>query len=298
MAGQNTRADRSATGTVREAALHHAANAARALGSLRPTDIDVHRARKEIKKSRAALRLLRAALAEATYRRDDAALRRAARALNAVRDARVLARTLDSLRRRRVALAKDKAAAALALLLRRRQAQARHQLRRLPELLAGARGTLQQVQQRARGWRMGQHGWSALGPAFRRIYRAGRRAGHAARRCPDAPTLHEWRKKVQFLCHALLILKPLQSRAPPKIGGLARRLAEYLGEDHDLALLHSAVLAFGRRHEPASEPLLAAIDRRRRALQIKAMAAGKRLYAKKPRALAARVGRRCAPRRP
>ena len=184
MSGQNTRPDRSATGTVREAALRHAANAARALGSSRPTDVDVHDARKEIKKSRAALRLLRGAMAETTFRREDAALRGAARALNAARDARVLLRTLDSLRRRRVALAKDKAAAALAAVLRRRQAQARHQLQRLPELLAGARGTLQQVQQRARHWRVGQHGWSALGPAFRRIYRAGRRAGHAARRRP------------------------------------------------------------------------------------------------------------------
>ena len=49
-------------------------------------------------------RLLRAALAEATYRREDAALRSAASTLNPARDARVLVRALDSLRRRGVAL--------------------------------------------------------------------------------------------------------------------------------------------------------------------------------------------------
>jgi hypothetical protein len=298
MSGQNTRADRSATGTVRRAALHHAANAARALASLRPSDVDVHAARKQIKKSRAALRLLRAALGEAPYRREDAALRRAARALNAVRDARVLARTLDALRRHRVGLGKDKAAAAMARMLRRRQLQAQHQLRVLPGLLAGARRTLQQVQQRARRWRVGQLGWSGLEPAFRRIYRAGRRTAHAAKRHPDTLTLHEWRKKVQYLWHALQILKPLQSRAPPKVGGLARRLADYLGQEHDLALLHFAVLAFGRRHGPMSELLPAAIERRRRALRSKAMAAGKRLYAQKSRPMAARVGRCCAPPQP
>ena len=51
-------------------------------------------------------------------------------------------------------------------------------------------------------------------------------------------------------------------------------------------------------HSLDREPLLAAIERRRRSLRIKAMASGKRLYAAKPRAIAARVGRCCAPLRP
>jgi hypothetical protein len=257
----------------------------------------VHGARKQIKKSRAALRLLRAALARATYRREDATLRSAARALNAVRDARVLARTLDALRRRRVGLGKDQSVAAMARMLRRRQIQARQQLRVLPELLAGARTTLQQVQRRALRWRVAQLGWSGLEPAFRRIYRAGRRAARSARGHPDTLTLHEWRKKVQYLWHALQILKPLQCRPLPKLGALASGLADYLGEEHDLALLHAAALAFARRHGPVSEALLAAIERQRRSLRHKAMAVGKRLYAHKSRPLAVRVGRCYAPRR-
>src|ERR1700728_4201356 len=104
MSDQDPRSGRSATGMVRCAALRHAAKAERALAPSRPSDVAVHRARKEIKKSRAALRLLRAALPEATYRREDAALRGAARTLNAARDARVLVRTLESLCRRSPAL--------------------------------------------------------------------------------------------------------------------------------------------------------------------------------------------------
>jgi hypothetical protein len=291
MPGPNIRPDRSATGAVRQAALQHAENAARALESMRPSAVDVHDARQEIKRSRAALRLLRAAMAVATYRREDAALRSAAHVLNAARDARVLLRTLESLRRRRVALGKDKAAAALARMLHRSQAQAQQQLHRQPELLAAARGTLQQVQLRARRWRVGRHGWTRLGPGFTRIYRAGRRAAHAAHRRPDTLMLHEWRKQVQYLWHALQILKLLQSKAPPKLVRLARGLADYLGEEHDLALLQSTVVAFGRSHEQLSEPLLAAIERRRRSLRSKATASGKRLYAAKPQAMAARMGR-------
>jgi CHAD domain-containing protein len=293
MSDSNTRSDRSATGVVRRAALQHVANAERALASLRPSGIQVHRARKEIKRSRAALRLLRAALPVATYQREDAALRGAARTLNAVRDARVLVRTLDSLCRRSLALGRQPAVVALSRRLRASQAQAQRQLTDRRAALAGARATLQQVQRRARRWRIGRHGWSRLGPGFQRIYRAGRRAGRAARRHPDTLALHEWRKQVQYLWHALQMLRPLQSRARSRSGARARRLADCLGHEHDLALLQSTVAAYRQSTHSVIDPLQGAIESRRRTLRVKAMALGKRLYALKPRAMALRLGRSC-----
>jgi CHAD domain-containing protein len=294
MSAQNSRLDRSATGSVRRSVVKHTENAQRALQSPHPSDADVHQARKEIKKSRAALRLLRAVLPEATYRREDTALRSAASTLNPARDARVLVRALDSLCRRRVALGKDKAVGALARMLRRNQAQAQRQLRNRPELLAGARTTLRQVQLRSRRWRVGRQGWPLLGSALKRIYRAGRRAGRLAERRPDASTLHQWRKQVQYLWHGLRILRPLHSKPPSKLTGLARRLADYLGKEHDLALLQSSVVAFAQRRDPLNAALLAAIEQRRRSLRVKLMPLGKRLYAPKPRAMAARLRRCCA----
>jgi len=295
MAAQRMPSDRSATATVRAALLEHAASATRALGAPPPSAFNVHAARKQIKRARAALRLLRGALAQATYGREDAALRRAARALNTARDARVLLRTLDALRRRRAALGKDQAAAALARVLGQRQALAQRQLRLRPGLLAGARAALLRLQSRARRWPAAGHDWAQLAPGFRRIYRAGRRAGRAARRSPDMLTLHQWRKKVQYLSHALQILEPLQSGRRPQIGARARRLAESLGDDHDLALLQAAVAA--RRLRAADGPLLAAIEQRRASLQTKALTAGKRLYQRKPRAMTAHIGRGCTARR-
>jgi len=297
MPSPTQRADRSATGTVRLAAIQHAANAARALAASPPSDVEAHAARKEVKRARAALRLLRSTLSEAVYARDDAALRAAARVLNAVRDARVLLRTLESLRRRHATLRKDQMSAALARTLRRRQFEALRHLQLHPSELAGARAALQRLQLRARRWRVGRHGWSQLAPAFKRIYRAGRRAARTASRRPDVSTLHQWRKKVQYLWHALQILEPLQSAMLPKFGELARRLADCLGEEHDLALLQSALAAFAQGREKADEPLRAAIERRRRSLRSKAMSLGGRLYAPRPASVVKRVGRWCVPRR-
>jgi hypothetical protein len=273
--------------------MRHSANAQRALTSLRPSDVDVHRARKEIKKSRAALRLLRAALPQATYRREDTALRGAARTLNAVRDARVLVRSLDSLCRRSRALGKGGAVVALSRRLRRSQAQAQRQLSDRQPVLARARAQLQQLQLRGLRWRIGRHGWARLAPGFQRIYRAGRRAAHAARRDPDTLALHQWRKQVQYLWHALQMLRPLRSRAGAKSGARARRLAACLGEEHDLALLQSTVAAYRQSTGRVTDRLQAAIERRRRALRAKAMALGKRLYTLKARVMALRLGRSC-----
>lgn len=258
------------------------------------SDTDVQHARKEIKKARAALRLLRAALPEASYRREDAALRRAAHVLDAARDARVLVRTLDSLCSRRRSLNKNRAVVALSRSLRQRQIQAQRQLRARRVVLAGARTTLRRVQLRGRRWRIERHGWSSLVAGVRRIYRAGRHAARAARRHPDTLALHAWRKQVQYLWHALQMLRPLQSRAHSKSGSRARRLSGYLGEEHDLALLQTTLAARRGNKDPKDDPLQAAIEHRRGALRAKAMALGARLYAPKPRALAARLIRSSA----
>ena len=65
-----------------------------------PADARIHDARKRIKRARAALRLLRDALGESVYQRENAALRDAARPLSEVRDAKILIDALDELARR------------------------------------------------------------------------------------------------------------------------------------------------------------------------------------------------------
>jgi CHAD domain-containing protein len=59
------------------------------------TDRSVHAARKEMKRARAALRLMRASLGDAAYRRMNGQVRDAARPLTPIRDASVLIRSLE-----------------------------------------------------------------------------------------------------------------------------------------------------------------------------------------------------------
>ncbi|HEY3730980.1 MAG TPA: CHAD domain-containing protein [Steroidobacteraceae bacterium] len=279
----------SAAAAVRGAARGHVEEAVRALRSTRPSGDQVHLARKAIKKGRAALRLLRVTLAKVTYRRENEAMRAAAHALDPVRDATVLLRALVGLRARRAPLARDRATAALMRTLQQRQRLAQHELRARPERLAAARSTLDQVQARARRWHVRHDGWRTLGPAFRRIYRTGRRAARHAKRRPDSLTLHEWRKQIQYLRHALQILEPLQPKVPAKAAHRARQVADFLGEDHDLALLRAAASDFARQRQLSATTLLAAIDRRRKHLQARAIPIGQQLFLRRARKMEARV---------
>jgi CHAD domain-containing protein len=289
MSDDRVRTHGSAAAAVRSAARSHVEEALRALRPERPSSDQVHLARKAIKKGRAALRLLRVTLAKVTYQRENEALRAAAHALDPVRDATVLLRALTGLRARRATLARDRTTAALTRTLQQRQRLAQHELRARPERLAAARSTLDQVQARARRWQVGHDGWSTLGPAFRRIYRTGRRAAQHAERRPDSPTLHEWRKQIQYLRHALQILEPLQSKVPAKAAHRARQVADFLGEDHDLALLRATASEFARQHQLSAATLLAAIDRRRKHLQSRAIPIGQHLFVRRARKMQARI---------
>src|SRR4029434_9837585 len=88
---------KSGTKEVQRLLCHHIDQALKALQGNQPlSDAAVHGVRKQLKKGRADLRLLRKALGSQMYAYENAALRDMARPLTAVRDARALMDTLDS----------------------------------------------------------------------------------------------------------------------------------------------------------------------------------------------------------
>lgn len=76
--------------TIKKELLCQVNMAIEAIRTRDPSDKEIHRARKRLKRARATLRLLRLAIGKPTYRRENAALRDAARPLSGVRDAAVL----------------------------------------------------------------------------------------------------------------------------------------------------------------------------------------------------------------
>jgi CHAD domain-containing protein len=263
-----------------------------------PTEEAVHDTRKAIKRLRALTRLLREELGEQAFARENGALRDIARRLAGARDAEVMVSTLDRLLkgheqelarrspvvelRAQLAAERDRAAG--------REGNATTRDATLGELYA--------VRARAAAWPLPvRPGLQLTEPGLRRLYRQGRRRHDRARRAKvsDTRALHQWRKRVKDLRYAaqMLGLEELAERADD--------LQEWLGDEHDLALLatrvsapHSPLVGGGKRRKRTRKRVLKLIARRRARLRKQALREGKRLYERKPKRFAKRARKRLA----
>jgi CHAD domain-containing protein len=250
------------------------------------SDLDVHEARKSIKRARAILKLLRPSLTARSYALSKDELRDAGRALAAVRDARVIADRFDEVLQR-----SDLPRFAVSHLAARLHAEATLSRRarsggaRDPVSgLTAARKRLARISLPARNW-------APPGAGFRAIYRSGREAMPKRAQMASAAAMHEFRKQVKSYWHALEAFAPVR---PTQIGRTiksAKRLADLLGEDHDLALLADKLRTLAASPDESVRTLLDAIELRQRRLRRKALKIGAALYEKPPVAMTAQLGR-------
>jgi CHAD domain-containing protein len=243
----------------------------------------VHEARKDMKKLRALLRLVRDEIGDETYRVENATFRDAARRLSSVRDADVMLATLDSL--------DDQGDVGVAL----RSAIEEH--RASLETGGGGRDDaardvidrLEDARKRLDEWPLEHDGFEAVEQGLRRVYKRGRRELGAAEGDPTSEALHEWRKRTKDLWYHLQILRPSWSSVLKPLSDEAHLLSEQLGNDHDLAVLQG--FAHERLKGLDLEPFDQAVEGRRAELQAEALALGRRLYAEPAAAFTRRMRR-------
>lgn len=250
------------------------------------SDAHIHKARKQIKKARATLRLLRKSLPPSQYRAENECLRNASAPLSEARDACVLLQTFDHLN----AQTRAHDAAALRRQLFEERSRARANIAG-PYGLPRARRLLRKAQTQASHWQMDGRGWSVLGPGIKKIYAQGRGALALARRSPSDTNLHEWRKQSKYLRHQLELMRPVWPGLLEPLAEEVHELSNYLGDDHDLAVLRSKAAAQGHLSAESRAQILALIDAHRRPLQVKALQLGARLYADSPGRFCKRLGR-------
>jgi CHAD domain-containing protein len=252
----------------------------------------VHGARKDLKRLRASLRLSRDALGKATYERENTTFRMAGRRLSGARDAQVLVETLDALSARFASELPPAATAALRARLQDEHERAQAALQDDPAI-AMTLGELAEARTRTASWALDDDGFAALRPGLRRIYRRGRSRIGAAAQEPTSENLHEARKRVKDLWHATQIVRPAAPKRLKKLSRELHHVADLLGDDHDLAVLREYALrhpqCFG--DESSKQALLAVLDRRRDALQRRAIKLGRRLYKPSPKRFVATIER-------
>ncbi|HTV95923.1 MAG TPA: CHAD domain-containing protein [Steroidobacteraceae bacterium] len=281
MAGALAFADTPAQ-VAREALLDQLDKVLGQIAKRRRSDAAIHGVRKELKRARATLRLLREHIGVVEYRRDNALIRDAARPLTPVRDAKVL---LDSFK----VLAEESPRGRFsrhfrALLEDRRRAAAR---RLSSAELAAAARVLSSIRRRAAslpGSRLSQTDDGAL----KRAYKRGREAHASAKRRATDESLHEWRKQTKYFENQLEIVLPFGPKFLRKSHRRAKRLADILGDDHDLALLAEQILLHAKgEYAPSQdsevEDMIVRVARWRKQLQAQAFRLARRLYSGRAR---------------
>lgn len=249
----------------------------------------VHNARNAIKKERSLLRLMRDAVDRGERRRANAALRHAARRLSDSRDAEAMIVTLDDLAWRYVGQVPHETFTAVRTRLQ--EEGDRNDAASVSSAAAAAAAEIAAVGERISGWELRRGGWRAIDGGLTRTYKRGTEAFRQARRHPDDATLHAWRKRAKDLWYELRLLAPACGEAVHGGAKDAHRLADLLGDDHDLAVLRRALGRVGADVPADVDAVLGLLEHRRGELQAEAMLVGARVYAETPKAFRRRLHR-------
>jgi CHAD domain-containing protein len=246
----------------------------------------VHESRKDLKKLRSLLRLVREEIGDRVYRRENDRFRDAGRLLSGARDAQVKVETVEALSKRFTLESRDARWGPLAAALREdaeREATTEDTVEEAAAMISAGRDHVAR-------WPIRTDGWQLIDGGLRRSYRRGRKRFAKVVDNPDVATVHEWRKRVKDLWYHLRLVGDSE---PKRIGAMAddaHGLSDLLGDHHDLAVLGAEA---GARSELLSradlELLSTLIEAHQKELLARAIALGDQLYQEKPKAFAKRA---------
>ncbi len=249
--------------------------------------VSVHRARKDLKKLRAVLRLVRDELGKRIYQAENERYRSAGRLLSGSRDAAVKLETLAALEKRfgdefPITAARDW----------------RRALEADRDRLEGADGAVAPQIERARleiaagrdriaAWSLGTDSWELLAGGLGRSYRQGRKRMRRTIAEPSAANVHEWRKRAKDVWYQLRLVRGAWPALLDASAEQAHDLADLLGVHHDLAVLGEDLK--GRDGIERAGDFEALAGRRQEELLGEAIELGRRFYAERPKAFDRRL---------
>jgi galactose mutarotase-like enzyme/CHAD domain-containing protein len=297
-------------GSVRRVARGRVESAVKSLrqGSREDRATAIHTARKDMKKMRSVLRLVREELGSKTYSQENRRYRDAARLLSATRDSEVLAGTLDSVLGDYPEEGPPVESLVRDLNQRRLTASSQGDSE-VGKDLAEAAERIEAGGRRIPEWRLESSGWQLFEPGLKRCYTAGRRDLKKVQkqlrhdRLPESEVMHDFRKRVKDLWYATRLLReawPAGLEGPQEE---ASRLADLLGDYNDLSVLLDEIATREQAAESLVEGsevgtdegedlsmLVETVRDRQQALLEDSLPIARRLYAEDPGAFTARIG--------
>jgi CHAD domain-containing protein len=252
----------------------------------------IHEARKDVKKIRSALRLVREEVGDDAWRRENDHYREVARGLSGFRDAEILVAALDGLSERFGPEAEGRFDSLREQL--DNENRAAHDDGSIERAMVEAAAGLTAGRGRIDSLPLDGDGWDLIGPGLHRTYRRGRKRLRAVEEEASVTNLHELRKRVKDLWYQVRLIRGSDPQLLGALADHAHDLSDHLGDDHDLALLRETVQRRRAAFAEAADKrhLLEEIDQRRGELQFAAVSLAERIYADKPKRFSKRLAKR------
>lgn len=216
-----------------------------------PDGSDVHAVRKGITRLRSWLRLARDQIGLRRYRQHNRRLRKSARALAPLRDARVMFATFEEL----------DSASLFPETSRQLRKHARWAKKAMPAAMRKVKHRLAKEQDESRDLPLGKISPEQLAAGLERLRGEMEAASEAARTAGSVELLHTWRKRAKNYLHALSFVEGTKRVRTRR----AARLNRLLGRDHDLALLETDLTL--KCDQPEARALLSVLAQHRQKLR-------------------------------
>jgi CHAD domain-containing protein len=264
-------------------ALQHLAN-----GLEEDATTAIHEARKDLKKTRSVLRLVRDSLGKDRYRRENARLRDASQSLAGPRDATVKIDTLEALQERYGDELPD-GVKELTRVLEEEQSGDEDGGSDLHSAARRASKLITETKQGIDEWSFSKSGFKLLAPGLERSYRRGHKRFADVRDDPTPENVHEWRKRVKDLWYDLRLLRDAWPALLGELANQAHDLSDLLGDHHDLTVLSDDLDHRSEIDRDRVAAMQALIEGRQEELLEAAVPIGERLYAESPKTFVARL---------
>jgi len=248
----------------------------------------IHCARKDIKKVRAVLRLVRCDIKRKEFRLVTQLLKKAAKRLAGPRDAFVGVITIRGLTSHFKGQLAEGALRHIRVEFRK---ALKAEMKRFTKGKSAVARELRQALKAVERIHVTEKGWKALGPGLESSYDTVRCAYQIALKDSSAENLHEWRKRAKDLWYQVTLLRRIWREQIDATAAELELLGEHLGDYHDLVMLGQAAdqKCNGKRHPKEAETLNGLIQERQRELRTAALALGGRFFAEKPSAFCNRL---------
>lgn len=247
----------------------------------------VHNVRTTIKQLRALLRLIRPALGESFFERENARLRGAARRLAFARDTDVARETLKKLS---VSGDCEKEAVATALAAFAGKVESPTDV---VQALSEVRQDLEQTKRNLQRLQLAKSDWEVIETGLQDVYRQSRKRMNTALQEREDEAFHKWRIRVKNLYYELQMLEPVWPKRLDKMTSSLAKLQDKIGRDHDIVvlkgLLRKTPEMFGGTE--TVERVIRCLEGKSQKLRRAVEPLSKAIFDKKPRRFVRKLGR-------